>query len=99
MLFTIMMLDKPDSAALREATGPAHRAYMMANAAGMRLGGPLFAADAETVTGSMAIKEFADRAAAEAFVAQEPYNQAGLFETLIIRPFKAVVDQPVVAET
>ena len=94
MLFTILMMDKPDSADLRQATGAAHRDYMMANTDGMRLGGPLFAPDGETVNGSMSIKEFADRAAAEEFVANEPYTKAGLFETVIIRPFKAVVDQP-----
>jgi hypothetical protein len=26
-------------------------------------------------------------AAAEAFIADDPYNQAGLFETVVIRPF------------
>ena len=92
MLFAIYMLDKPDSAELRAATRPAHGAYMAAHVDGMRLGGPLYADDHETMIGRVVIKEFADRAAAEKFAAEEPYNQAGLFATVLVNPFGAVVD-------
>ncbi len=92
MLYAIFMIDKPGAAVLRDETAAAHRAYMAANTGGMRLGGPLLDTDGTSMIGSMVVGEFADWAAAEAFVAQEPYNRAGLFESVIIRPFKAVVD-------
>jgi uncharacterized protein YciI len=39
------------------------------------------------MNGSLFIIEAEDMAAAEAFVADDPYSQAGLFETVVIRPF------------
>lgn len=92
MLFAIYMLDKPDSAELRAATGRAHSEYMAAHVDGMRMGGPLYADDHKTMIGSVAIKEFTDRGAAEKFCAEEPFNKAGLFETVLINPFGAFVD-------
>jgi uncharacterized protein YciI len=46
------------------------------------------------VNGSLFIIEAEDIAAAEAFVADDPYNQAGLFETVVIRPFHWEVGLP-----
>jgi uncharacterized protein YciI len=40
--------------------------------------------------GSMLVVEAADRAEAEAFAAADPYAKAGLFESVVIRPFRAV---------
>ena len=93
MLFSITMIDKPDSAVLRARNATEHGIYISCHVDGMRLGGPLVADDGETPIGSLIIKEFADRRAAEAFVDAEPYNQAGLFEVVIIRAFCAVVDK------
>ena len=65
---------------------------MAAHEEGMRMGGPLYAADHKTMIGSVVIKDFADRDAAEKFCSAEPYNKAGLFETVLINPFGAFVD-------
>ena len=94
MLFAIMMLDKPASESLRAHTRDAHRDYIGKHGDGMRMGGPLLAEDGSRVIGSLIVKEFANRGEAEAFVAAEPYNRAGLFELVVIRPFQPVVDQP-----
>jgi uncharacterized protein YciI len=40
--------------------------------------------------GSLLVVEAADRAAAEAFAAADPYAKAGLFESVVVRPFRAV---------
>ena len=93
MLFAIYMLDKPDSAELRVQTGKSHGAYMAANENGMRMGGPLYADDHKTMIGSMVVKDFVDRSSAEEFIANEPYNKAGLFGTVLINPFVAFVDK------
>lgn len=91
MLFAIHMLDRPGGAALRAATGEAHRDYVRRNADRMLLGGPLLSDDGVTMIGSLIILECAGRAEAEAFVEAEPYRRAGLFETVIIRRFAAAV--------
>jgi len=41
--------------------------------------------------GSMIVMDFPDRAAAIEMISQEPYNQAGLFESVVIRAFHPVV--------
>jgi uncharacterized protein YciI len=92
MLFAIYMLDKANSQQLRADTGKEHAAYMAANEGGMRMGGPLCADDNKTMIGSVVIKEFIDREAAEKFIANEPYNKAGLFEMVLINPFRAFVN-------
>jgi hypothetical protein len=43
------------------------------------------------MAGSMLIIEVADRAAAEAFAASDPYAVAGLFERVEIRAWRATV--------
>lgn len=91
MLYVIHMIDRPEGAAVRAATSAAHYEFVGRYLDSMYLGGPLMAEDGETVIGSMIVKDFDDREAAEAFIAQEPYNQAGLFESVTIRAFKAVV--------
>ncbi len=92
MLFAIYMLDKPGSAKLRAENRNAHGEYMAANETGMKLGGPLYADDHKTMIGSVVIKEFSDRTAAEKFIDEEPYNKAGLFRVVLINPFDAFVD-------
>jgi uncharacterized protein YciI len=91
MLFAIHMLDRPGSADLRAATSTAHKEFVGGHLDAMYLGGPLLADDGQTPIGSLIIKDFPDRAAAVAFIAEEPYNQAGLFESVTIRAFNPVV--------
>ncbi len=49
----------------------------------MYVGGP-FMADDGTMIGSLIVGEFTDRTAATEFIECEPYNQAGLFESVTI---------------
>jgi uncharacterized protein len=89
MLFAITCTDKPGALPLRTATRPAHLAYLQANLAALVLVGPLLDAEGGPC-GSLLVVEAADRAAADAFAAADPYAQAGLFETVVIRPYRAV---------
>jgi uncharacterized protein len=57
-----------------------HWSYMDAFAATMIARGPTFAADRETVTGSLHVLGLPDRHAAREFVAREPNNRAGVYE-------------------
>ncbi len=91
MLFAIHMLDRPGSAELRSATSSAHRDFVGRHLDVMYLGGPLLADDGETTIGSLIVMDFPDRESAVAFIAEEPYNRAGLFESVTVRAFGPVV--------
>lgn len=87
MLFILHALDKPDSLHIRTETRPAHLEFM-ANY-DTPVGGPLIDVDGN-MCGSMIVLDVADRAAAEAFVAGDPYGKAGLFESVSLHEFKKV---------
>ncbi|MDH3683845.1 MAG: YciI family protein [Acidimicrobiia bacterium] len=91
MLFAIHMIDRPHGAALRAATSDAHREFVGRYLDSMYVGGPLLADDGETAIGSLIVMDFPDRGAAVEFIADEPYNRAGLFESVTIRAFGPVV--------
>ena len=91
MLFVIHMVDRPGSADLRSDVADAHREFVGGHLDAMYLGGPLLADDGTTAIGSLIIMDFPDRVAAVEFIAGEPYNSAGLFESVTIRAFNPVV--------
>jgi uncharacterized protein YciI len=86
--FVLICIDKPNALALRMATREAHFAYGRATPGMIRLGGP-FLNEAGEMAGSLIIMEAADLAAAKAWQAADPYNLAGLFERVEIRPWRA----------
>lgn len=94
-MFVVYCLDKPNSMELRLATREAHLAHAKAHNDSIRLGGPLLTDDGEGMVGSLLILDMPDKAAVEAFVRDDPYFQAGLFEAVLIRPFKQVLPSPV----
>ncbi len=89
MLFTLTCTDRPGALDLRLATRATHLAFLDARAAELATAGALLDADGRPC-GSLLVIEAADRAAAEAFAAADPYAQAGLFEATVIRPFRQV---------
>ncbi len=96
MLFAISCTDKPASLALRMETRPAHVEYLKQHAASFVLVGPVLDAEGKPC-GSLLVVDVADRAAAEAFAAGDPYAKAGLFESAVIRPFRTVFKDGVAA--
>ena len=89
MLFAIICTDRPASLDTRLATRPAHLAYLQTYADKLIQGGPLLDTEGRPC-GSLLIIEVKDRAEAEGFAAGDPYAKAGLFESTVIRPFRAV---------
>jgi uncharacterized protein len=87
-LFVTICIDKPDALELRMATREAHIAHVRAKPGMMKLGGP-FLDETGDMVGSMIIFEAADMAEAQAFLDQDPYNLAGVFERAEVRPWKA----------
>ena len=92
MLFALMCLDKPNALEVRLGAREAHLAYVRERLDQVKLAGPLLD-DQEQMAGSLLILDVADRAAAEAFNAADPYTLAGLWGSVEIRAFKASIGQ------
>jgi len=89
MLFAITCTDKPDALEKRMANRPAHLAHLKSHEASLVLVGPVLD-PAGQPCGSLLVIEAPDRQAAEAFAAADPYAKAGLFESVVVRPFRTV---------
>jgi uncharacterized protein YciI len=97
MLYAIMATDKPDSLADRLAARPAHLERLQALQADGRLvlAGPHPAIDSDNpgeagFTGSLIVAEFPSQADAESWAAADPYVAAGVYQNVLIKPFKKV---------
>lgn len=89
--YAIICIDKPGSADIRLANRVAHLECLKALGDRLVLAGPFLSADGEAMQGSLLVIDFADRAAVDAFLASEPYAQAGLFESVTVRRYKKVL--------
>jgi uncharacterized protein len=87
MLFTFTMLDAPGSTALRAELRPAHKAYLAEVAERIAFAGPLLGDDGGPV-GSLLVIDFADRAAALAWIEAEPFTRAGIYGTRQVHAFR-----------
>ena len=79
MIYIFHLLDKPDSATLRQRVRPEHKIYLAAAADRIAFAGPLLADDGQTMVGSLLAIDFESRKAADAWLASEPFNLAGLY--------------------
>lgn len=89
-LFVLHCLDKPNALQVRMGAREAHLAYVGGKRDILRLGGPMLDADG-AMAGSLMIVDVADKAAAEAFSADDPYTKAGLWQRVDITAFKATL--------
>lgn len=89
MLFAFMCMDKPDHQEVRLANREAHLAFLKES--DVRVAGPLTNDDGSGMIGSLLVVELADRGAAEAWAAADPYAKAGLFDRVEIRAFRQVI--------
>ena len=85
--------DKPNSLALRLATRPAHLEYAQ-NSKAVRIGGPYLGPDGENSAGGMVVLETDTIEQARAWLDEDPYVIAGLYESIILRPFRFVIGNP-----
>lgn len=90
-VFALHCLDRPDTAALRAATRPAHLAYVRAKAGEYRFGAYLLD-EAGAMCGSLMAVDCPDLAAARRFSAQDPYTRAGLFARIDIHEWPVGID-------
>jgi uncharacterized protein YciI len=94
MIFAITCIDRTDATGVRAATRPAHVDFLKSLGKSLVLAGPFLADDGATPTGSFLLLEAADKAAAEAIAAQDPYAGAGLFATVTVQPYRVVILNP-----
>ena len=92
MHYVIHCLDHPGAVQKRLDNYDAHKAYLGAAKIKTLISGPLMADDETTMIGSCFVVEAASLAEAEAFNANDPFNTAGLWQTISIRPFLKRVD-------
>lgn len=95
MLFAFICKDKPDHLQLRLDVRPDHLAFLATlNAEGkLKFAGPFLDDDGKSC-GSLVVVEAADRAAAEAIAASDPYAKAGLFASVEITAWNWVINNP-----
>jgi uncharacterized protein len=90
MLYIIHCFDKPGHLQVRMDNRPAHVEYLKSFGARLQAAGPTLNAE-EQMNGSLVILDLEDMADAEDFSANDPYAKAGLFEKVIIQPWKKVL--------
>ena len=98
MLYAIIAEDKAGTLEQRMAARPAHveRLQTLQAEARLILAGPCPAIDSPDpgpagFSGSIIIAEFASLAIAQAWADADPYIAAGVYEKVVIKPFKKVL--------
>jgi len=98
MLYAIIAEDKAGTLDQRMAARPAHveRLQTLQAEARLILAGPCPAIDSPDpgpagFSGSIIVAEFASLAAAQAWAAADPYMTAGVYEKVVVKPFKKVL--------
>ena len=98
MYYAIISQDVENSLPLRKEARPAHLARLEELKAQGRLlvAGPHPAVDSEDpgengFTGSLVIAEFESLISAQAWADQDPYVFAGVYESVVVKPFKKVL--------
>lgn len=89
MLFALFCTDKPGAEPVRLANRDDHVAYLKQSP--VVFAGPTLDESGAHMTGSLVVLDLPDRAAADAWAANDPYAKADLFERVEIRPWKKVI--------
>ena len=92
-MFAVKCVDKAGALAVRLENRTAHLAFLGNHPDKVVLAGPLLSDDFQTPIGSLLVLDFADRAALDAFLAQDPYAVAGLFDRVEVMPYRKVLPQ------
>ena len=95
MLFALLCKDKPGHLNVRMETRPTHVEYLnKLNAEGtLKMAGPFLDADGKP-NGSLVVVKAENAEAAKAIADADPYTKAGLFESVEIKPFNWVFNNP-----
>ena len=92
MHFIIHCIDKQGSANLRATNRSAHIAFLEKHRSNIFIAGPTLTEDDNGMDGSLLIVNFPNIEDASTFAANDPYFNAGLFESVTIKPWKMVFE-------
>ncbi len=87
MYFAIVCWDRPGVGELREQTRHRHLQYLKEHAGKIHLGGPFENAEGGIV-GTLFIINVANLEQARAFIDDEPFHNAGVFESVRVRRWR-----------
>ena len=100
MLYAFYCEDHPDSLARRLSARPAHleRLQQLQAEGRLLLAGPLPAVDCPDpgdagFTGSLIVAEFDTLELASQWASEDPYQAAGVYARVVVKPFKQVFPQ------
>ena len=88
MLYVFHLTDRSASAELRTRVRPEHKEYLGRVADRIAFAGPLIGEDGQTMVGSLLAIDFPDRAAALAWLQDEPFTRAGLYAATQVHAFR-----------
>lgn len=98
MLYAFMSTDRPGTLQQRLAARPDHlqRLQQLRDEGRLLLAGPHPAVDSENpgeagFTGSLVVAEFASLDDARQWADADPYVSAGVYENVVVKPFKKVL--------
>ncbi|TCT08185.1 YciI family protein [Aquabacter spiritensis] len=94
MLFVVLKKDKPDHQKVRADVRPEHLEFLNANKDKIAFGGPILTEDGSGMVGSILTVEAESAAEAKAFLENDPFAKAGLFESVEVVPWKWVFKNP-----
>lgn len=87
MLFAFWLTDRPGAGNLRQRVRPQHKEYLAQVQERIAFAGPLVRDDGSTMLGSLLVIDFDSREAAVAWLANEPFTQAGLYASSTVHAF------------
>ncbi len=90
-MFMVVCKDKPGHLQTRLDNRAAHLEYAKGFGAKIIIGGPLLTDDGQGMIGSAFVFDTDDRAELDAFLANDPYAKAGLFESVTVTRYKKVL--------
>jgi uncharacterized protein len=85
MPYAVICIDRPGTQDLRDKTRLAHMEYILEHRKRMVLGAALLEDAGDARVGMMIAVDLPSREAVEEFMRKEPYNAAGIFESVMIR--------------
>lgn len=98
MFYAIISEDVANSLALRKQARPAHIARLEAlrDQGRLLIAGPCPAIDSDEpgeagFSGSLVVAEFESLAAAQAWADTDPYITAGVYQSVVVKPYKKVL--------
>ncbi|WP_068313064.1 YciI family protein [Polycladidibacter hongkongensis] len=94
MLYALICTDKPHSEEVRLQHRPAHREFLASLGDRLKFAGPFLCDNLTTATGSLIVVEASNRDEALLVANEDPYAAADLFESVEIRPWDWVFNNP-----